>query len=236
MAGDAGGERRFPGVRVLVGTYEADGELVEPLLPAGVEPWDDPVRCAVWGLDFPFPGPPYRLAAVAVRVRFADELHHFFPVAYCSRSEEPEAGLVGAAGPRRRADIGMSAAAGQRILTVGGADGGRLITVTATPDRPASVDEFAGPPLLQVRGDPDIPHRGPAGPYRLVRTDLVIDGTALEAGPGLVTVDTFSELDPLLALEPVRMRDCFWGTVELRSARERTVHRATGGGQRPRPR
>ncbi|MFJ6216087.1 acetoacetate decarboxylase family protein [Streptomyces sp. NPDC092296] len=226
--------RRFSGVRLLVGCYEADGEQIAPLLPAGVTPWDDPVRCLVWGLDFPLPGvEAYRLAGVSVRVALDRELHYFFPVAYSHLPEDPAAGRVGAAGPRRTSFIDFGGGGGQRLMTVG-STGRPLITLTTTPDRPADLTQFGGPPLplLQLRGDPDIPRHGPGGAHRLVRTDVHLERADLRAGPGLVTVDMLCELDSLYAFAPARMLDCLYGTVELWAMPERTVRTVTADGGR----
>jgi acetoacetate decarboxylase len=217
----------YRGAKIVLGSYEADAELVARHLPPGVEPLEDPAVCTAWVSNYPFTTfGTYNEAVLLVRVRFGGEAYSYCPFIYVDAEAPMAAGREIWGWPKKFAELGFDSGAGmgyreQFMYTVERPAGKRILTVNMSPERLASPDELGGLPMLTLRKIPNSQGGGLPSICELVRTDVEMivhraaDGSPdLWAGRASVTMDSRSEMDPLQDFAPLRMLGGFYGTFD----------------------
>jgi len=220
----------YRGARVILGVYEADTASVARHLPPGVTPLEDPVRCLAWVCHYPFTTfGAYNEAILLVRVELQGEAYNFCPFIYLDADAPMAAGRELWGWPKKLADCEMSFGASnatgfreQLLFTLERPRGKRILTVNMSPERPSSMEEMGGLPMLTLRYIP----RGEEGQgprvCELIRTELpdltvhrAVGGSEdLWFGRATVTMDSPSTQDPLHELAPTRMLGGFYGTFD----------------------
>lgn len=239
-----GGAELFPepphayrGVEDLLIEYDASAAPMLPMLPPGLEPDGDPVRCwakfrwVPWSVHGP-----YHEVYVAVAVRFEGRRYRFIPLAYTDNEVPLVAGREVWGYPKKLARItldwrGAGAEYGEMLTarverphTVGLLSGGLVC------DRAADPEELDGPPALSLKlipsaqgGQPDVARLiGLEGRSRFLK------GTAGEpflfAGRASLWMEAHSQTDPLWRFKPVSVARGYFMKTDFEHEHGRVVH------------
>jgi acetoacetate decarboxylase len=99
-----------------------------------------------------------------------------------------------------------------------------------SPERPATLEEVGGLPMLTLRHIPSSEAGKPPSVCELIRTDVAMtvhtcaDGSPdLWAGRATVTMDSRSEMDPLQDFAPTAMLGGFYGVFDWTLPQGRVV-------------
>jgi acetoacetate decarboxylase len=218
----------YRGAKVLLGVYEADTERVARHLPPGVTALEDPVRCIAWVCTYPFTTfGTYNEAILLVRVAFDGESYNCCPFIYVDAEAPMAAGREIWGWPKKFAELRFDFGGPgpgyreQFLFTVERPAGKRILTLNMSPDRPSSLEEVGGLPMLTLRYIPNSEAGKPPSICELVRTDVEMtvhqapDGSVdLWAGRASVTMDSPSAMDPLHDLAATAMLGGFYGTFD----------------------
>lgn len=229
----------YRGAKVLLGVYEADTAKVLPHLPPGVTPLEDPVQCIAWVCNYPFTTfGTYNEAIILVRTEFEGEAYNFCPLIYLD-AEAPMAGGREIWGwPKKLAslDMNLGGTSGpgfreQIMFTMERPAGKRILTVNMSPERPSSMEEVGGLPMLTLRFIPHAEEGRLPSVCELIRTEpeivahTSVDGSEdIWAGRCSVTMDSPSEQDPTHHFAPTNMLAGFYGTFDWTLPRGRVVY------------
>jgi acetoacetate decarboxylase len=228
---------QYRGAKVILGVYEADAARLQPHLPPGVTPLEDPVRCIAWVCHYPFTTfGTYNETILLVRTQFEGESYNYCPFIYVDAEAPMAAGREIWGWPKKFADLSFDfGGAGpgfreQLMFTTERPTGKRLMTVTMSPERPARLEEIGGLPMLTMRHIPASEAGNPPSVCELVATAVSMtchtsaDGSLdLWAGRASVTMDSRSEMDPLDDFAPTRMLGGFYGTFDWTLPQGRVV-------------
>ena len=211
----------YRGTRGITAVWETDTQRVLHYLPPGVEPLEDPMRCVLFAVHYPFSTfGPYHEAILSVRVRFEGEGYLYTPLIYVDADAPLAAGREMWGWPKKLADFefsfggeGGTGFREQFFFAMERPKGKRLLTVTMSPERPVPEKESEpGLPCLTLRQFPSNQPGGPPSVSQLIRTDVEgalhrsADGSPeIWTGPISVTFDSPSVQDPLHEFAPVTM-------------------------------
>lgn len=199
--------------------YETDGDSVLDLLPADLEPADDPPRVTAWLGRFAFcsGGGPYAECSALVRVRYEERVYHYAPAVYLGNDGCEEwfaAGREVWGHNKKQARIDIHRHEG-RALVVGRCErpaGHRLVEIAVGPfaGEPGDPSVLQFIPVIGVRIIPH-PERPEPESAQLVATEFEVhvnaaaDGVPdLWVGEGSVRISR-SEQDPWYKLPVVRV-------------------------------
>ena len=218
----------YRGAKVVLGVYEGSAERIARHLPPGVTLLEDPPVCIAWVCNYPFTTfGTYNEAILLVRVKLDGEGYSYCPFIYVDAEAPMAAGREVWGWPKKFANLRFDFGGGgmgyreQFLYTVERPAGKRILTVNMSPERPATVEELGGLPMLTLRKIPNSEAGKLPSVCELVRTDVKMavhraaDGSPdLWAGRASVTMDSPSEMDPLHDFAPTRMIGGFYGTFD----------------------
>lgn len=228
----------YRGAKLVLGIYSAETERVARHLPPGVRPATDPATCIAWVCHYPFTTfGTYTEAIHLIQVGFEGETFLFCPFIYLDADGPMAAGRELWGWPKKLADCRFEAGGagpGDRdgiLFTTERPAGKRLLTVTMTPERPATMEDVGATPHLTLRYIPGAGEGDPPSVCELVRTEpetvpcLSADGSPdIWTGRCQVTMDSPSASDPIADLAPTEMIGGIYGTFDWTLPRGRVVH------------
>jgi acetoacetate decarboxylase len=223
--------------QVVLGIYQADSERVARHLPPGVLPASDPATCIAWVCHYPFTTfGSYNEAIMLVQVEFEGETHLFCPFIYLDSDAPMAAGRELWGWPKKLAHCGQENSGpgpGDReglCFAVERPAGKRLLTVTMTPERPATMEDVGATPHLTLRYIPGAEAGSAPSVCELIRTEpetaprLAADGSPeIWTGRCQVSVDSPSASDPLQDLAPTAMLGGIYGVFDWTLPQGRVV-------------
>jgi acetoacetate decarboxylase len=228
----------YRGAKVVLGIYQGDTERVARHLPPGVTPATDPVTCIAWVCNYPFTTfGTYNEAIMIVQAEFEGETFLYCPFIYLDADAPMAAGREIWGWPKKLADCKFDMGGpgpGYRegiLFSVERPTGKRLLTVTMSPERPATMEDVGSTPHLTLRHIPGAEAGSPPSVLELIRTDTATtpcasaDGSPdIWSGRCEVTMDSSSASDPLQDLAPTAMIGGLYGTFDWTLPQGRVVH------------
>jgi acetoacetate decarboxylase len=228
----------YRGAKVILGIYQADTERVMRHLPPGVTPATDPVTCIAWVCNYPFTTfGTYNETIMIVQVEFEGETYLYCPFIYLDADAPMAAGREIWGWPKKNANLKFDMGGpgpGYRegmLFSVERPTGKRLLTVTMTPERPATMEDVGSTPHLTLRHIPGAEAGSPPSVLELIRTEpetipcLSADGSPdIWTGRCEVTMDSASASDPLQDMAPTAMIGGIYGTFDWTLPQGRVVH------------
>jgi acetoacetate decarboxylase len=228
----------YRGAKVILGIYSADTEKVARHLPPGVTPATDPATCIAWVCNYPFTTfGTYNEVIMIIQAEFEGETYLYCPFIYLDADAPMAAGREVWGWPKKladcRFDMGGKDTSGYReqiSYTLDRPAGSRLMTVTMSPERPATMEDIGATPHLTLRYIPGAEEGSPPSVCELIRTEpatvphLSADGSPeIWSGRCQVSMDSDSFSDPLQDMAPTEMIAGFYGVFDWTLPRGKVV-------------